>query len=339
VVEMIEVARPGLELALRGLRDPVAGVRSASARALGAMSDVRVVGPLVAALSDPDVTVRDTVAIALAAIGLPAVDSLLTALQAPDSNVVVSAASVLVRIGDGRAARPLVTALLDPDARSEVLNNLLAQTRDTALIEFPIAAMQARESSVRANAAKALGRMKARRAVEPLVQAIGHGGEGVRSAAASALAEIGDLRAIEPLVSTLSDPNTGIVKTVAGGLVGMGAPAVAAILRRLDSDSASCAWLRITLAACGHAESEDYVVRRMCEGGYAPKLRHELLGFSDSDAFRRVLAGIERGAADPGMRLAAQVFLAGAGAFEWERVKERAARDSSLFDPTMEAFE
>ncbi|MFN3699646.1 MAG: HEAT repeat domain-containing protein, partial [Dictyoglomus sp.] len=61
------------------------------------------------------------------------------------------------------------------------------------------------DEDVRGAAAKALGEIKDKRAVEPLISALKDEDWYVREAAAYALGEIGDSRAVEPLISALKD--------------------------------------------------------------------------------------------------------------------------------------
>ena len=94
-----------------------------------------------------------------------------------DSRIREEAAYSLESIGDTRAVRPLIAALLDLDG------------------------------NVRLKAARALGVFKDPRAVEPLFTSLRDPDEVVRGFAAQALQEIGDVRAIGPLKRALE--NTG----------------------------------------------------------------------------------------------------------------------------------
>jgi HEAT repeat protein len=92
----------------------------------------------------------------------------------------IFAVKALDQIGDGRAEEPLISAL----TRSE--NNAF----------------------IRENAAGALGRLKARRALDPLVRALNDREASVQRVAAKALAAIGDRRALEALVAKARNPRT-----------------------------------------------------------------------------------------------------------------------------------
>jgi hypothetical protein len=60
-----------------------------------------------------------------------------------------------------------------------------------------------KHNSVRMDAAKALGEIKDKSAVEPLIEALREDGASLSLAAAQALKEIGDTRAIKPILETL----------------------------------------------------------------------------------------------------------------------------------------
>jgi hypothetical protein len=79
-------------------------VRIQAAKALGHIRDPRSVGPLAAALRDPDNAVREQASKALASIGAPAVETLVTALGDADWRVRWEAVSTLDMIPDPRAA-------------------------------------------------------------------------------------------------------------------------------------------------------------------------------------------------------------------------------------------
>ena len=65
-------------------------------------------------------------------------------------------------------------------------------------------------SIVHQSAAKALGKIGDRRAVEPLIKALEDENEFVRFDAAKALGDIGDKRAVEPLIEMLKDKHRGV---------------------------------------------------------------------------------------------------------------------------------
>ena len=68
-----------------------------------------------------------------------------------------------------------------------------------------IKALEHKESSVRLDAANALGELGDTRAVEPLIAALNDKEVDVRKAATNALGQIGDIRAVEPIADRLKD--------------------------------------------------------------------------------------------------------------------------------------
>lgn len=113
------------------LKDESPDVREGAALALGKIKDSRAVEPLIAVLRGKDLKDKDkylteidssiqvSAAFALAAIGAPAVVSLIAALNDEDPDVREGAARALGKIKDSRAVEPLVTALKN-DNDSEV---------------------------------------------------------------------------------------------------------------------------------------------------------------------------------------------------------------------------
>jgi HEAT repeat protein len=149
------------------------GDRAAACWLLGFASEERVLGPLVAALRDPDPPVRCAAARALGALDSPrAVPALIAVLQtdsSPDART--DAAYALGLIGDDRAVEPLLAKLADP-------------------VEDP---------RVRGFAAEALVGPGARRAVPALIAALDDPSVEVRFWAAFALGQLRDPAALAPL--------------------------------------------------------------------------------------------------------------------------------------------
>jgi len=86
--------------------------------------------------------------------------------------------------------------------------------------------------AVRADAAKALGRVGDTRAVTPLIAALKDSDCCVRDAAAAALGELKDRRAVVPLIEALGSRQTFDAETVAWALVAIGDPrAVTPLIR------------------------------------------------------------------------------------------------------------
>jgi HEAT repeat protein len=99
--------------------------------------DTNAIAPLILALRDHDVEVRHYAGSALAAIGSPAVPSLIVALQDPDRYQRAGAAYALARLaGTAAPAKPfLMRALSDEDVAvrrhaAYAVSRLLAAERD-----------------------------------------------------------------------------------------------------------------------------------------------------------------------------------------------------------------
>ncbi len=158
-----------LDLEVARLRSSSARERARAASHLGEMGRKarRAVGPLVAALEDPDAVVQEQAALALGSIG-------------------------------DRSAVPALVASLERHRESEALLRGVAAAfeslrdpRAAASVPRLLAALAASDASTRLAASRALGVIADRRAVEPLLQVALHDPDsGVRSAAAGSAAAL-----------------------------------------------------------------------------------------------------------------------------------------------------
>lgn len=147
-----------------------------AAYTLGKLGDPQAIDPLIAALYEPDESLRESLCMvtvsALQQIGNPAVEPLITVLVHDTDRIArISAIRVLTAIGDSRAIEPLIKVLEDED--------------------------------VGIWAASALGELGDLRAVGPLIAALHSYAPGERRPIITALWKIGDLCAIPPLLKTL----------------------------------------------------------------------------------------------------------------------------------------
>jgi HEAT repeats len=130
-----------------------------------------------------------------------AVDLLIEALGRCDS-VSRSAARELGRIGNLRAIRALGEALAKPQVSQSAAEALIRM--GSPALETLLAALRHEASCARKLAAFALGEIGDRRAVEPLIQALGQDDKyEVRTAATIALGQLKDARALWVLIATL----------------------------------------------------------------------------------------------------------------------------------------
>jgi HEAT repeat protein len=143
----------------------------------------------------------------LVSFGEPAVEPLIRALGEGSVNLQASAAFVLGRIGDPRAAEPLAQALERNDPRRlqpAIIAEALGQLGEAAVAPLLRVAYH-KDWQIACAAVGTLGKIGDARATGPLVQLLGHRSVPTRAAAAWALGEIGDPRAVEPLKRALKD--------------------------------------------------------------------------------------------------------------------------------------
>ena len=268
---------------IKAFKDSDSGVRWRAAEALGKIGDKRAVGPLIEALKDSNWLVRDNAAEALGEIGWkprnqaekisyliaaqkwdelvkigkPAVKPLIKALKDSHWNIREAAVKALGNIGDKRAVGPLIEALQDSDwhvceAAAKALDKINPDTWPKTeevkkLVPEFIETLMNPRTSVQATrrAAKGLGLLGDKRAVEPLIQALDYKNAGIRYEAVIALGKIGDKRAIKPLKKTLiggwfnrkdSDEDVRKAAAEALGRIG-GEKAVEPLINALEEDS------------------------------------------------------------------------------------------------------
>ncbi|HTB81679.1 MAG TPA: HEAT repeat domain-containing protein [Opitutaceae bacterium] len=247
---------PAVEPLIACLEEKDPSVRSLAVTALGQLHDSRAIKPLIACLvelsgentmdeeNSEGVNLQQSVFDALANLGQPAIDPLVTYLQDKDVHVRQDAAEVLFRLhylpsdNDGKAAffilrkswddlvklgapavAPLLNSLKDEDGDvRKGAAEALGQLNDKRAVEPLIACLQDDFGSVKQNAATALGLLGDKRAVDPLINLFKSESEDVRLAAAEALGLLGDGRAIAPLAAGLKDEPADLRLTCAQAL-------------------------------------------------------------------------------------------------------------------------
>ena len=109
---------------------------------------------------------------------------------------------------------------------------------------LPLIAQLADERpEVRAHTADSLGESADARAVEPLIAATLDGDSTVRAAAAAALGKLGDTRAVDPLLDLLRDDAAQVRASAAEGLGELGDPRALPALREMQAhDQGSGKW-------------------------------------------------------------------------------------------------
>ena len=182
-----KMGQPAPEFLITALKEG----RPDAAEALGRIGDPNAVEPLITALREGDLFMRNSAAEALGRIGeARAVEILAAALKDGNPTIRESAAEALKKIGDPKAADALYA-------------------RD---VETLVAALKVRDFDGRRSAAKALGRIRGARAIAPLVDCLTDTAWGVRCAACEALADIGQ-PAVEPLLERLATHPAGTTWT------------------------------------------------------------------------------------------------------------------------------
>ncbi|CAG0958152.1 hypothetical protein ANRL3_00690 [Anaerolineae bacterium] len=170
----------------------------------GRILDTRPMSTLIPALQDPDTEVRQAAMKAIDARRDPAaVEALTAALKDEDFGVRDLAAGALGRINDRRVVAVLVDAWKhgDGNMKTSVENAMLHIEIPKAVDELINLLQDGEAQKLHGAAAKALGNIGDRRAVEPLIRALD--GPGRHLHMVEALAKLGDPRAVEPLLVLL----------------------------------------------------------------------------------------------------------------------------------------
>lgn len=187
--------------------------RRQAARELAALPDRRVIGPLLAALSD---------------------DSAL---------VTVAVIEALGQIRDPQAVEPLLPFLEDgsPPERIAAITALGELNGTVAVPQIiQIITSESEQSKIRRRAATVLGQLSDWRAVEPLIASLSDNDPQMRMTAADALAQLPDGRSLEPLVATLEDSIPRVRVAAANALGALNDERAAeALIKALDNEEFS----------------------------------------------------------------------------------------------------
>lgn len=197
---LINIGQPSVDPLIQALRDENPEVRNFAAWTLGDLKDPKSVQPLIQALKDKMIDDAQ-VSGALIAIGKPAVVPLIQALNDDDKDVRSNATWILGHFGNNTNITDFLINILNNDP----------------------------EGDVRGTAAMALGWLKNKDAVEPLIQALNDSDSSVRDYAIKALIELNDPRAVGPISLSLNDDNQKVREAAAEALKELKIPSATSI--------------------------------------------------------------------------------------------------------------
>jgi HEAT repeat protein len=217
---LVKIGVPAVDQLLPMLRSDQPALRESSARVLGQIGDQRALKLLVDATSDEHWAVREAAGKALVKFGKPALGALVAALHSPHDDIRWIASGGLEQLG------------WQPD-RSEggvrycIARGLWDQCAAMGDIAVPtlIASLQHWDDDVRKGAAYALAKVGAP-ATEPLIQVLQGDHPHAREAAARTLGQIGSRQAMQPLANALQDEYAEIRLAAIGALLRLHAPGV-----------------------------------------------------------------------------------------------------------------
>jgi HEAT repeat protein len=187
------------------------------------------VSQLISKFKVKDGTDHSDVMKAFAKIGTSAVEPLIAALKDPDSSVRQGAAGALGEIKDPRAIEPLIAVLKDSEFGVRLYTvRALGNFNDHRIVGPLIGALKDTDQYVRYAATGELGAIKDPLAVEPLITALQEDPESnVRQNAAWALSNIEDPRVVEPIIAALKDKDLFVQWVVAQKVAKMNNPRAA----------------------------------------------------------------------------------------------------------------
>jgi HEAT repeat protein len=189
---------------------------------------------------DPNALVRERAVRSLAEIDHPrAVKALTAALSDVHRDVQLVAAEAFTRRKEPEAIEPLLAALehrKTETAVQQMILRALANFGDPGVDKI-VARLQDPNCTARAELAEVLGRMKERRAVQPLIGLLNDEDVKVRKEAAHALGRIGDPSAVDALLKEIDDDRWLLRSEIAEALGRLGdKKAVDALIKHLKDE-------------------------------------------------------------------------------------------------------
>lgn len=214
-------------------------VRRRAAWALGQLKDKHTIPALVETLKDEKEEVANEAALALSAIGEPAVPSLTSSLGSEQLNVRQMAVKALGKMG-ALAVRPLLNITQDEKQADDAVKGAveaLGLLGDTQAMPYLIRLLRAREGKIAECAARALAAI-GHPAVQPLVDSLPtqKAELELRKVIVNALVDIGD-PSIEPLIKSLNSHSASVRGAAEEALARIGAPAIEALVEALRTEN------------------------------------------------------------------------------------------------------
>ena len=205
------------------LMDADINVRNQCARVLKSLG-ATATPDLISALKVADTTYQTIISNILIDIGEAAVDQLLVTMEDKSSNVRKNLVFILGEIGDPRAIEPMISLLENPDSQLQKVVAENVKKFNTESVGPLITALKKRDPDVRKKASEILGDIGDPRAIEPLIIVLKDTNPDVRICAAQALGKLQDHRAVEPLIVSLKDKNANVRKNSVEILGALGDP-------------------------------------------------------------------------------------------------------------------
>jgi HEAT repeat protein len=204
---LAKLGEPATKALLAELRSDDRDAAVGAAVALGRMKEAKAVGPLVDLLAAHDLYVREQAIEALVAIGKPSVGPLVKALGSSDVAARRSAVVALGRLGDGEAAAALVKLLGDSDPVTRQSAMVALRNMGPAAYEPLEGALASGEPAAQKGACEIVGYIRDARAVKPVAALLQAEDESVRWTAAKTLGALDGKYAVESLIGACRDPS------------------------------------------------------------------------------------------------------------------------------------
>lgn len=219
------------------LRDQDEEVRGAAANALGLVADARAIGPLLELMRSGGEAATEA-ALAVAAMGPPAVAPLMALLTDPDDDVGDAAAGALAAICEP-AAEPLLALMRDTegDDRARWRAAWALSMMGPAVVDALMALLGHEAPCVRGRAVRALSGAGVPRALDAVLPLLGDQDERVRCSAAASIGRMGCSRGVAPLLAALPEATGDFRAAVVAALGHLDDRQIAGRLRPLLVDA------------------------------------------------------------------------------------------------------